>query len=102
MVKLGICKENGESVAIKIVDKSCVKKKPEMLTNEIEILKRVDHPNIIKLKDLFETPTTLYLVMELYCSLIFIHSHSFLSSSSLRSGLTLLIGGVFSSQSSWW
>jgi serine/threonine protein kinase len=65
VVKLGICKENGDSVAIKIVDKSCVKKKPDMLTNEIQILMRVDHPNIIKLKDLFETPTTLYLVMEL-------------------------------------
>jgi len=35
------------------------------LQTEIRILKQVDHPNIIKLKELFETPTMLAIVTEL-------------------------------------
>ncbi len=35
------------------------------LRTEVEILKRVHHPNIVGLKDLFETDNNLYLVMEL-------------------------------------
>jgi len=52
-------------VAVKIVDKNYVKHKPEMLRNEVEILLQIDHPNIIKLIDLFDTEDKLYLVMEL-------------------------------------
>ena len=36
-----------------------------MVENEIEIMKRCKHENIIKLIEEFETPTELYLVMEL-------------------------------------
>jgi len=64
-VKMGIAKHSGEKVAIKIVNKKQVKHKPEMLTNEVEILLKIDHPNVIKLLDLFDTTETLYLVMEL-------------------------------------
>jgi len=64
-VKIGIAKHSGEKVAVKIVNKKQVKHKPEMLTNEVEILLKIDHPNVIKLLDLFDTPETLYLVMEL-------------------------------------
>jgi calcium/calmodulin-dependent protein kinase I len=64
-VKVGTAKHSGEKVAIKIVNKKQVKHKPEMLTNEVEILLRIDHPNVIKLLDLFDTQDTLYLVMEL-------------------------------------
>jgi len=32
----------------------------------MNILKRVDHPNIIRLQDLFETEEFLYIVTELY------------------------------------
>lgn len=35
------------------------------LQNEIDILKRVDHPNIVKLYDVFEDENTFSLVMEL-------------------------------------
>lgn len=35
------------------------------LRNELDVMRRVDHPNIIKLYDVFETSTELYIVMEL-------------------------------------
>lgn len=65
-VKLGINKETQERCAIKIIDKSLVKNKPEMLTNEVDILLRVNHPGIIGLLDLFDTPDKMMLCMELY------------------------------------
>lgn len=64
-VKVGISKETGEKLAIKIVNKSAVKSKPEMLGNEVDILLRVEHPNVIALKDLFDTPERLMLCMEM-------------------------------------
>lgn len=35
------------------------------LLNEIDILKQVDHPNIVKLIDVYEDPQTFSLVLEL-------------------------------------
>lgn len=64
-VKLGIQKKTGKRCALKIVDKTLVTNKPNMLKNEVDILLRVDHPNIIHLVDLFDQPKALYLVMEL-------------------------------------
>jgi calcium/calmodulin-dependent protein kinase I len=64
-VKLGINKETQERCAVKIIDKSLVKNKPEMLTNEVDILLRVKHPGIIGLMDLFDTPDKMMLCMEL-------------------------------------
>jgi len=64
-VNLGIERANGQRVAVKIVKKSAVSHKPEMLKNEVDILLALDHPFIIKLLDLFDTSDTLYLVMEL-------------------------------------
>lgn len=65
-VYLGVHKTTGVKVAIKVVDKAGVKQKPEMLKNEVEILSKVEHPNVIALFDIFDTPEKLYLVMELY------------------------------------
>lgn len=39
----------------------------ELARTEIEILKICQHPNIIKLYDIFETPEYFYIIME-YCS----------------------------------
>uniref|UniRef100_A0A6B2LBU9 Protein kinase domain-containing protein n=1 Tax=Arcella intermedia TaxID=1963864 RepID=A0A6B2LBU9_9EUKA len=60
-----MCKEVNTRVAIKSIQKIGAKNKPEMLKNEVEILKKMEHPYIIKLYDIFESETTLYLVMEL-------------------------------------
>eukprot|EP01120_Amphizonella_sp_Union-15-10_P014563 TRINITY_DN709_c0_g1_i1.p1 TRINITY_DN709_c0_g1~~TRINITY_DN709_c0_g1_i1.p1 ORF type:complete len:384 (+),score=83.20 TRINITY_DN709_c0_g1_i1:103-1254(+) len=65
MVKLGTNKKTGEKCAVKIVSKEPSKNKPQMLKNEVEILLKVRHPNIIKLKDLFDSSKTLFLVLEL-------------------------------------
>jgi serine/threonine protein kinase len=64
-VKVGISKARGEKVAIKIIEKKHIKHKPEMMANEVEILLKIDHQNVIKLLDLFDAPEFLYLVMEL-------------------------------------
>jgi calcium-dependent protein kinase len=35
-----------------------------MLENEVQLLKKMDHPNIIKLFEVYETEKTIYLVTE--------------------------------------
>eukprot|EP01099_Mayorella_cantabrigiensis_P008832 TRINITY_DN872_c0_g1_i1.p1 TRINITY_DN872_c0_g1~~TRINITY_DN872_c0_g1_i1.p1 ORF type:complete len:322 (+),score=86.21 TRINITY_DN872_c0_g1_i1:63-968(+) len=66
IVKLGIHKETGERVAIKVISKKNVGKDYEKnLKMETAILQKVHHPNIIELKELLDTKDHLYLVMEL-------------------------------------
>jgi len=66
-VKLAINKKTGEKVAVKIIDKTQASAEADekRLKTEVAILTQVKHTNIVCLKDLFETPQTLYLVMEL-------------------------------------
>uniref|UniRef100_A0A7M5VDM6 non-specific serine/threonine protein kinase n=1 Tax=Clytia hemisphaerica TaxID=252671 RepID=A0A7M5VDM6_9CNID len=51
--------------ALKIINKAKVKGKEHMIENEILILRKISHPNIVKLHEEFETPKEIYLVMEL-------------------------------------
>lgn len=51
--------------ALKIIDKSKCAGKEHMIENEVAILRSVQHPNIIRLIAEHDTPTELYLVMEL-------------------------------------
>jgi calcium-dependent protein kinase len=52
--------------AVKIlVKQKLTKKELERLTHEIEILKKLDHPNILKLYEIFEDDKRFYLVTEL-------------------------------------
>lgn len=65
VVKLAKNKKTGAKRAVKIVDKIAVGiEKKEMLDREIDILRRIQHPNIISITDIYETPEYLYLVME--------------------------------------
>eukprot|EP00296_Roombia_truncata_P000103 JP435763.1.p1 GENE.JP435763.1~~JP435763.1.p1 ORF type:complete len:340 (+),score=101.43 JP435763.1:1-1020(+) len=64
-VKKGIHKKTGENVAIKIIDKANLGDMEESLKTEVDVMKSVSHPNIICLKDIFETSDKLYLVLEL-------------------------------------
>lgn len=65
---LGVHKKTGEKFAIKVIEKN--EMDTSRLETEVNILKKVQHPNIIHLKEFFDTPKKLYLVMELYASLI--------------------------------
>merc|ERR1719197_1872962 len=56
-------KAAGQNYAIKCIEKDQVD--TSRLETEISILKKVDHPHIIALKEYFDTENTLYLVIEL-------------------------------------
>lgn len=65
IVKKGIHKKTQKEVAVKIVKKKDLSiKDQELLKREIEVLKICQHPNIIKLDDVFENQDYLYIVME--------------------------------------
>lgn len=65
-VKVGKYIITGKQVAIKIVYKDRLDKQAvSYLESEISCLKLIKHTNVIKLYDLYESPTKLYLVMEL-------------------------------------
>lgn len=52
--------------AVKIIDKSKINKKDhEALLREIEVLKNMDHPNIVKIYEFYQDSKKLYIVMEL-------------------------------------
>eukprot|EP00005_Dracoamoeba_jomungandri_P006449 CAMPEP_0174261642 /NCGR_PEP_ID=MMETSP0439-20130205/11689_1 /TAXON_ID=0 /ORGANISM="Stereomyxa ramosa, Strain Chinc5" /LENGTH=312 /DNA_ID=CAMNT_0015346149 /DNA_START=62 /DNA_END=1000 /DNA_ORIENTATION=+ len=66
VVRLGINKKSREKVAIKIIDRNDVGKDYEKnLQMEVEILRKVNHPNIISLHEMVECEDKLYFVMEL-------------------------------------
>ncbi|XP_076231514.1 calcium/calmodulin-dependent protein kinase I isoform X2 [Calliopsis andreniformis] len=51
--------------AVKIIDKKALKGKEDSLENEIKVLRRLTHPNIVQLLETFEDKHKVYLVMEL-------------------------------------
>ena len=61
--------KEGDSVAIKVVKKPSNMKRSvervQMLRAEVEILRSINHPNIVRLYEIYESPQKLYLVMEL-------------------------------------
>ncbi|KAJ3031529.1 UNVERIFIED_CONTAM: hypothetical protein HDU68_003065 [Siphonaria sp. JEL0065] len=65
-VKLATDLENNRKVALKIINKSSIKK-PEHVTRikrEVRILRLLNHPNIVKLHDVAETDKEIILSME--------------------------------------
>jgi len=64
-VRLAESKEDGQMYAVKIIDKKALKGKEDSLENEIRVLKRLDHRNVVKLLEAYESRTSVYLVMEL-------------------------------------
>ena len=65
-VKLGTHSLTNEQVAIKILEKTKITKieDKERINKEIEVLKKVNHYNIIKLYAVIETKLTIYLIQE--------------------------------------
>lgn len=64
MVKEGTEKATGKTYALKIMKKVVVQ--DNNLMREVEIMKQLEHTNIILLKEIFESDTELILVLELY------------------------------------
>jgi len=64
VVKLGKSKNTNDEVAIKVINKNQIQDAP-ILQNEIDILRKCQHPHIVELKAVFETADMLYICMEL-------------------------------------
>eukprot|EP01104_Vermistella_antarctica_P017521 TRINITY_DN6213_c0_g1_i1.p1 TRINITY_DN6213_c0_g1~~TRINITY_DN6213_c0_g1_i1.p1 ORF type:complete len:517 (-),score=183.77 TRINITY_DN6213_c0_g1_i1:30-1580(-) len=68
VVKLGVHKRTGKKVAVKIIDKKKywhMAKTREQIQREVEILRKVQHPNVISIIDIFDTGRHLFLILEL-------------------------------------
>jgi serine/threonine protein kinase len=64
LVKTGHCKQTGQPVAIKIIEKEKYCDQISLVRNELEILKFCKHANIVTYIDSFETPEHIYIVTE--------------------------------------
>lgn len=67
VVRLGTHVDTGFQVALKIMKKKHLNSKPKLwqkVRRETAILKLIEHPNILKLYDVLETPDKLYLILE--------------------------------------
>ena len=61
----GVHRMTGSSVAIKIIDKMRFPTKQETaLKNEVSILQNLQHPGVVNLEKMFETPERIFVVME--------------------------------------
>ena len=66
-VKLAIERATDRQCAIKIISKSLFERKPHLqvkIQREIALMRLVDHPHLLKLIDVLESPSNLYIVLE--------------------------------------
>ncbi|KAM9386894.1 serine/threonine-protein kinase DCLK3 [Phaethornis superciliosus] len=56
--------DSNQIYAMKIVDKSKLKGKEDMMESEILIIRSLSHPNIVSLIDVYETEAEIYLILE--------------------------------------
>lgn len=65
-VKKAYHKPTGTYRAVKIINKVAMSKSEQIdVRNEIQVLKRLNHPNIVKVFEFFENDLYLYIIMEL-------------------------------------
>ncbi|XP_004704276.1 serine/threonine-protein kinase DCLK3 [Echinops telfairi] len=57
-------RESRQAYAMKIIDKSKLQGREDMVDSEIAIMQSLAHPNIVKLHEVYETDTEIYLTME--------------------------------------
>lgn len=69
-MKLCVHKETAEKYALKIIDKKKFmmnsSSRKDALMSEVNILMKVKHPNIIGIREVFDTEKSLFIVLELY------------------------------------
>mmetsp|Transcript_2228 Transcript_2228/g.5020 ORF Transcript_2228/g.5020 Transcript_2228/m.5020 type:complete len:414 (-) Transcript_2228:26-1267(-) len=64
-VRQGLTRATGEEVAVKVIDRNaCPKEDLIFLEREMDIVRALDHPNIVKTYDVFETKSEVYIVLE--------------------------------------
>ncbi|XP_030121073.2 serine/threonine-protein kinase DCLK3 [Taeniopygia guttata] len=56
--------DSNQIYAMKIVDKSKLKEKEDMMESEILIIRSLSHPNIVSLIEVYETEAEIYLILE--------------------------------------
>ncbi|XP_030211186.1 calcium/calmodulin-dependent protein kinase type 1D [Gadus morhua] len=56
---------SGRMYAVKCIPKKALKGKESSIENEIAVLRRIKHENIVALEDIYESPDHLYLIMQL-------------------------------------
>ena len=57
-MKLAFHKDTGFKVAVKIIEKDQLSKKPTMrkkIEREVAVMKLINHPNVLKLFDVYQT-----------------------------------------------
>ncbi|KAM9314401.1 serine/threonine-protein kinase DCLK2 isoform 2-T2 [Pholidichthys leucotaenia] len=65
VVKECVERSTGKEFALKIINKAKCSGKEHLIENEVAVLRKVKHPNVIMLIEEVDTPSELYLVMEL-------------------------------------
>ncbi|CAD8137375.1 unnamed protein product [Paramecium octaurelia] len=57
--------QQGQPVAVKVIDKRMINKENEKhLKNEVESMRTLNHPNIVKFLDYYETQNNIYIISE--------------------------------------
>eukprot|EP00906_Rhabdomonas_costata_P010742 RCo015108 len=66
-VKVATNIQTGEQVAVKITERDQITdpRFEEQLRREIAVLRKLNHPNVVRLLDVYTTPKTIYLILEL-------------------------------------
>jgi len=65
IVYKAVRRSDSAQVAVKIVQKTLIREDIKLLKREIEIMKTVNHPTILKLIEMYEDAENVYIVMEL-------------------------------------
>jgi len=65
IVKECVNKKTGEKFAVKIIDKKHIEGQEAMIKSEVNVIKQLRHPNIICLKEFYESERDIYLVTDL-------------------------------------
>eukprot|EP00301_Raphidiophrys_heterophryoidea_P005913 c12430_g1_i3.p1 GENE.c12430_g1_i3~~c12430_g1_i3.p1 ORF type:complete len:454 (-),score=79.80 c12430_g1_i3:1644-3005(-) len=65
VVRRGVCKEDNQSYALKMIQMSVFLKNKARTDEEVHLLAALDHPNIVRLKEVVRTPKYFVISMEL-------------------------------------
>eukprot|EP00055_Hartaetosiga_balthica_P018571 m.134796 g.134796 ORF g.134796 m.134796 type:complete len:414 (+) comp9734_c0_seq1:249-1490(+) len=64
VVRLAEHRQTKKKYAVKIINKALCAGKEDMIETEINVLKKVDHQYVVGMKECFDTPDKLYLVLD--------------------------------------